>query len=256
MSESDRHIGSVQSALSLLTCFDRDIGLRLEDLHERTGLIRSRIIRMAGTLVHEGFLIHDAGASKYYLGPNLYRLGSMLADRYGSIASGARPILRELVEATGLTAMFSVIGGRDRMILAKEEPEDAVRYTVREGQPRVMTAGASGRVMLAFAEPKFAKALIRDCNLSKRAKADLLDSLDDVRARGFEISHSELTRHAFAVAVPVLAFPDRLLGVLTLAGPTPAYRESDVDELVALLTEKAARIPASAQSIPSASVTP
>ena len=54
MSEADRHVESVVSALTLLDCFERDEGLRLEDFHARTGLTRSRIIRLAGTLVHKG----------------------------------------------------------------------------------------------------------------------------------------------------------------------------------------------------------
>ena len=120
MSEADRHVESVVSALTLLDCFERDEGLRLEDFHARTGLTRSRIIRLAGTLVHKGYLVHDREHAQYLLGPTLFRVGALLADRYGSMASSVRPILRELVVSTGLTSMFS--GGVTASSLPKKSP--------------------------------------------------------------------------------------------------------------------------------------
>jgi len=97
--EAERHVESVQSALRLLTCFESDTGLRLVDLHERTGLTRSRIIRLAGTLASEGFLSYDDASSRYYLGPNLFRVGSLLSKRYSDSSEALRPCLGSPVPA-------------------------------------------------------------------------------------------------------------------------------------------------------------
>lgn len=242
MSEADRHVESVVSALTLLDCFERDEGLRLEDFHARTGLTRSRIIRLAGTLVHKGYLVHDREHAQYLLGPTLFRVGALLADRYGSMASSVRPILRELVVSTGLTSMFSVLGGRDRLILAKEEPDQAVRYTVQEGQGRSIVLGASGRVLLAFSNGAVASELIEKSQLSDVEKTRLTSDLVKIRSAGFNLSESELTRHAFAIAVPVFSQSDDLLGVLTVAGPTLEYQKEKLADLVALLNHKSQEI--------------
>ncbi|MEO0953251.1 MAG: IclR family transcriptional regulator [Pseudomonadota bacterium] len=238
MSESDRHVESVLSALTLMDCFEDDEPLRLEDFHTRTGLTRSRIIRLAGTLVHKGYLIHDKATSQYRLGPALFRLSSLLADRYGSLTARIRPTLAELVASTGLTAMFSVVGGRDRLILAKEEPDQAVRYTVNEGQSRPIHLGASGRVLLAFSDTKLVSDLLDELSWTDASRVALYRDLKEVRKKGFDLSESELTRHAFAVAVPILNGSGDLLGALTLAGPTLEYSKDRLDEFVALLNRK------------------
>ncbi|MEM9229140.1 MAG: IclR family transcriptional regulator [Pseudomonadota bacterium] len=238
MSESDRHVESVLSALAVLDCFESDEPLRLEDFHTRTGLTRSRIIRLAGTLMYKGYLTQDKDTSQYRLGPSLFRLSTLLADRYGSIAARVRPMLSELVASTGLTAMFSVIGGRDRLILAKEEPDQAVRYTVKEGQQRAIHLGASGRVLLAFSEPTLVSDILDSLSLPEDGKAALYRDLGPIRDKGFDLSESELTRHAFAVAVPVLAETGELQGVLTLAGPTLDYSKEKLEHFVSLLNEK------------------
>jgi len=239
MQESERHIESVQSALRLLSCFERDVPLRLEDMHERTGLTRSRIIRMAGTLVHEGFLVHEPKTGRYLLGPNLYRLGSLLEQRYGSFKETVRLNLTRLVDATGYTAMFSVISGQDRLILAKEEPDLDLRFTVREGQCRPITAGATGRVILAFAAADFRMKVLKNCDLSDEDVEQLENTLKTISAAGYEFSRSELTKHAFALAVPVLDASQKLIGALTLAGPAAAYEQTNETHLITALREEA-----------------
>ena len=242
MSESERHIESVQFALRLLTCFESDEALRLEDLHERTGLTRSRIIRMTGTLLHEGFLNYEQQSGRYLLGPSLYRLGSLVERRYGSFKDTVRHNLERLVAQTGYTALFSVISGQDRLILAKEEPDLDLRFTVREGRTRVVTAGATGRVILAFASSEFRKKAIANSALPEADKTRLEIKLKSVSEKGFEFSKSELTKHAFALAVPVQTASGQLIGALTLAGPAAAYDQAREEDLVKTLCEEAASL--------------
>ena len=250
--EAERHIESVSAALRLLACFDSDVGLRLLDLYERTRLNRSRILRLAGTLVANGFLEHDGRTSTYRLGPALFAAGSLVAGRFSDLAEAVRPVLRALVADTGDTAMFSIVSGHTRLVLSKEEPEDALRYTVQEGQNRPISGGASGRVILAFCDEALRSQVLQSGELvtasdaPARQGAALNERLAHIREAGFDWSVGELTPHAFAIAVPVLSRRDELLGVLTLAGLeaklTPALRE----RYVQLLKEQSARIPSAA----------
>lgn len=244
--EAERYVESVQSALRLLTCFETDTGLRLVDLHERTGLTRSRIIRLAGTLASEGFLSYDDASARYYLGPNLFRSGSLLSQRYTNISEAVRPALRSLVAATGFTAMFSIRNGTSRLILSKEEPAAALRYTVAEGASRTVTSGASGRVMLAFGAEDLREKVYRNGEFKGADLKALQARIEGIRARGFDMSMSELTAHAFAIAVPVLSECGELFGVLTVAGPETSYSEKAGKAAISLLKEQAGLIPAQA----------
>ncbi|WP_172294503.1 IclR family transcriptional regulator [Pseudoruegeria sp. HB172150] len=228
------------AALRLLECFETDEGLRAVDLRERTGLQYSRIMRLAGTLASRGFLYIDADTGRYFLGPGLFRIGQLLKPRYDDLASSVRPILSTLVAETGKTAMFSVTDGISRLVLCKREPSSALRYTVSEGQSRPIESGASGRVILAFGGDALRAQVLAAMDESERP--DFEARLTKVRACGYDVSVSELTQDAFAVACPALTAEGDLIGALTLAGPSSSLSEEMQAQYVALLQQQATLI--------------
>jgi DNA-binding IclR family transcriptional regulator len=242
-SESERHVESVQAALRLISCFDVDEGLRLHDLHEKTQLNRSRILRLAGTLAAEGYLTYDERTSCYHLGPDLFRVGQLLTPRFGTVSDAVRHHLITIVAQSGCTALFSILNGQSRLVLSKEEPDEALRYTVREGQLRPLPDGASGRVMLAFGDKDLWDALRRSKLHTNIDFENLAEKIAAVKAQGFEISVSELSRHAFAIAVPVLRKNNDLFGVLTIAGAEANYSSELSPKYIEILRHQADLIP-------------
>ncbi len=207
--------------------------------------------------MHEGFLIHDAKAGQYFLGPALYRLGSLVEGRFGSLKENVRANLRRLVASTGHTAMFSVVSGQKRLILTKEEPDLDLRFTVREGRTRVITSGATGRVILAFAGESFREQALKASDLSDEQLKSLRADIAKVSTDGFGFSRSELTKHAFALSVPVLNQSGQFVGALSLAGPDAAYEPERQTEFLSELRsevfalQRSATFGDPAESVPS-----
>ena len=52
--EASRHVASVSAALTILSCFRGDEDLSLAEIHRRTGITKSRVMRLAGTLEQHG----------------------------------------------------------------------------------------------------------------------------------------------------------------------------------------------------------
>lgn len=244
---------AVLAALRILESFETDTGLRAVDLQERSGLTYSRVMRLTGTLVSRGFLILDPESGRYFLGPGLFRLGQMLRPRYDDLTSALRPILNILVAETDQTAMFSITDGVSRLVLCKQEPGTALRYTVSEGQARPIASGASGRVILAFGpEDLRARALEQQAPEDRQG---FEARLAEIRAEGFDLSVSELTQDAFAVSCPALTPDGQLIGALTLAGPSNRLTDESKEHYLALLRRHAALVamssmPATAQEPP------
>ena len=143
--ESAKQIESVDKALSILECFsDRVPELSLKQLSEKTGLYKSRILRLCGTLMAHGFLIRLEG-SLYRLGPKLMMLGKIY-ERSNSLISISRPILRELASITGESAKLFVIQGTKRICLVREKGTYPLSYHVEEGESFELYAGAGGKV--------------------------------------------------------------------------------------------------------------
>ncbi|SMO99582.1 IclR family transcriptional regulator [Paracoccus laeviglucosivorans] len=225
--ESERTIAAVEAAFQLLDAFDGAGALRLADLHERTGLTRSRILRLLGTLEVCGYVV-ASGKGQYVLGPKIFRLGWSMRDAYSPMISVLRPALERAVADSGVTAFFSIPRGDQRVVLAKCEPSSGVRYVVEEGQARALHVGATGRVLLANMEPELVDAALSGGRITALTPATIIDadelraSIDSARAEQFAVSFGEATSTAFAMAAPVLS-GSRLVGALSLAGPLEDY---------------------------------
>lgn len=225
MEERSRHVKAVLAALRLLDAFEDGRPLRFADLVKRTGLNRSRILRYVGTLDAAGYIVVNERDGLFELGPKAYRFGWVIKQEYEPTITLLRPRLERLSEHLGATTFFSVIRGRSRLVVAKCEPREGVRYAVEEGQIRPLHIGATGRVLLAFAPDHLVADMLKGelealTPQSITDPAVLAQFIETARQQGFAVSIGEATGEALALAVPVLDVSGRLVGSLTTAGPS------------------------------------
>ena len=120
--EADRQIDTVAKALCLLDCFTaEEPELSLKQLSEKTGLYKSRIIRLCGTLAANGYVIRTT-AGTYKLGPKLMILGKVY-ERANPLTAVARPIMKDLSALTGNRPSLGEsvqVEARDTVTLAPE----------------------------------------------------------------------------------------------------------------------------------------
>ena len=226
MRETDRHVAAVMAALQTLDAFESGEKLRLSQLHERTGLARSRLLRLTGTLEAAGYLVLDSATSLYELGPKVYRLAWLAKDALDGLAKLLRPRLAKLTATTEATAFFSVARGDQRLVIAKSEPDEGIRYTISEGQLRPLHVGATGAVLLAYGPPERLARVLQQEQLAAVTPATITDPkvlaerVNQVARSGIASSLGEGTHEAYACAVPVHDPRGRFVGAMTIAGPT------------------------------------
>jgi DNA-binding IclR family transcriptional regulator len=219
--ESARHIDVVLRALDVLDCFQDDTVVSLKEIIDRTGVTRSRAMRLLGTLVSRGYLIEDPEDRKYYLGIKLAILGNSF-EKFNNIEVITRPVLKQVVLETGESATLYVIDGKERVALIREEGTHAIRYSVREGQRLPLHVGAAGKILLACGPP----GLLSEISSAQSANpTKLLKEINAVRKKGYAISKGENVPDAHAIAAPIFDFKNKLIGALGIAGP--AHRLDD-----------------------------
>jgi len=222
--QTDRHVEAVLAALDILDCFQEQPSLAVKELAAATGLTRNRVMRLAGTLEHRAYLIYDRTKAKYTLGPRMMILGKVF-ERHQTLVALARPILRELVQQTGESASLYVRDGLERVVLAREESTQSVRYSVSEGQRMHLHAGAGGKVLLAFGPPELLKQVLKKQSLTQLTESTLTDpralaeELEKVRRLGLAVSLGERSPDAGAIAAPVFDDKGQLVAALGIAGP-------------------------------------
>ncbi len=238
--EAGKQIESVDKALSLLKCFtDTRPELALKELSERTGLNKSRILRLCGTLASHGFLIRKKG-SLYSLGPSLLMLGKIY-ERSHSLVSLARPIMKDLALLTGESVKLFVIEEKQRICLARELGPSPLHYAIREGECLSLLAGAGGKVLLAYAPEKFREEILqqgleRVTPATIVKKEQLLSELTKIREQGYAISNGELVYEVGGLAAAIFNYDNQVVAALTIAGPiqrfSEAFRQQKLQDLL------------------------
>jgi len=239
--ESERQVEAVAKALDILECFTgSEPELSLKQLSEKTGLYKSRILRLCGTLVAQNFLIRTP-ASSYKLGPKLMTLGKVY-ENTNPLVSVARPVLRELASLTGESTKLFVIDGTKRLCLVREKGTYPLRYAISEGETYELHAGAGGKVLLAYAPDEFRHKILNN-NLKKITPSTIVerDRLEKefvtIRAQGYSFSRGELVPEVAGMAAPVFDHENNVCGAMAVAGAEQRFTaERQKDMLKNLLS--------------------
>lgn len=235
--ESGRLIDAVLKALDVLDCFGDDPTLTLKQIIDRTGLGRSRAMRLTGTLISRGYLFFDPVTGHFSLGSRLMALGDAF-NRNNNIIRIARPIMKYLVDKTGESSTFSIIEADERVILVREEGTHAIRYSIQEGQRMPLHAGAASKALLAFGPQDVLERLITADLLQPITSSTVTDpeqlknNLARIRKQGFAVSLGENTPGARAIAAPVFNYDNHLAGVVSVSGPANRIEGSIIDRMI------------------------
>lgn len=245
--ETAKQIDSVDKALSILECFsDRVPELSLKQLSEKTGLYKSRILRLCGTLMAHGFLIRQEG-SLYRLGPKLMMLGKIY-ERSNSLISISRPILRELASITGESAKLFVIQGTKRICLVREKGTYPLSYHIEEGESFELYAGAGGKALLAYSSKEFCDHVLSEKVLQRLTPNTIVErsrlekDFAAIRKRGYASSSGEVFPDVAGMAAPVFDHRYNICAALTIAGPAQRFTEDRRKEMLETLLASARRL--------------
>ena len=199
-------VEAVDRALSILSAFNEDdLGLSLAELSRRTGLYKSTILRLLGSLKASGFVTLGSDGL-YSLGPDLWRLGSYYRRRYLP-SEIVMPVLERLRDLTKETASFYVRDGENRICLYRVNSERPMRHHLVQGARLPLERGAAGRVLLAFGP-------------------ESPISSQEVRYFGHAISLGERDPEIAAISVPVVDDDGKLLGALAVSGLITRFSEA------------------------------
>jgi IclR family KDG regulon transcriptional repressor len=233
--EAARHIDVVLSALDILDCFRDDSELTLKAIIDRTGLTRSKAMRLLGTLESRGYLVEDGETRSYHPGVKLAILGKSF-ERHFSLESATRSVLKKLAAQTGESATLYVVDGLERVALVREEGTHAIRLSVHEGQRLPLHAGASAKVLVAFGPPELVENILP---LISGDPKRFVKEIELTRKRGYAISKGENIPDAHAIAAPVFDHKKRIIGALGIAGPANRFDDKEIDKRVKTVVDAA-----------------
>jgi IclR family acetate operon transcriptional repressor len=209
----------------------------IRDLGRATGIPRSAIHRIVAEMTALGLLTTD-GAGHYSIGPDLARIGILVAGRVDVRRIG-RPIIERASAELGETVVIALYDPSRRQFSAVDAVETShpIRYiweSLRDWSD--LHLGSSGKGILAFLpEPEREAILARlpDPVPGRRPvrKSELRLELAAARERGWVVSHGERFDGAVGVSPPNRDATGRVVG--DLIGTWPDNRTDAAKEAAA-----------------------
>lgn len=226
----------------------RDAGARLGDLVEATGLSKPTAHRILTTLAIEGLLDHDARTGRWYLGPEVYVMGSVSATRF-PIEEIAHPAVQRLAEATGESAFLSMRRGNETVCLLREEGSFPLRsFVLMEGTRFPLGIGSAGLAILAHLEESEREAYLAQLDVSDgrygagQSLSAIRSTIAAAQLAGYVVNPGRIVEGSWGMAAAIFDHRGRPMWALSLTGVEARFRAPRQRELGLLLLAEAHRV--------------
>ena len=239
---------SVERAFDLLEVLAKGEEVGVTELANLTGLVPSTAHRLLATLTKRGYVSQSTDSSRYALGYKVVEVANGLEHSLSRLRGLTRPHLESLQQATGETTNLVVLDS-DRVIYVDQvEGTRSVRMFTIVGASAMAHTTASGKAIMAFADPGTVEALYAGKTLERLTPRtlttvdELQEDLERIARRGYAIDNEEHEEGVSCVAAPVFDRKQRPCGAISISAPTARVVHGDTAELAGLLREHAAEI--------------
>jgi IclR family acetate operon transcriptional repressor len=217
--------------------------MRLTEIATATKLHLATTQRIVNLLIKHGY-VERVGVE--------YRLGLVsLIDGYtylltNNLTQVAEPVLLELTATTKLSSVLSVRYDLTQVRVLVVLSAPLRRYQTMVGE-RVSLVVGGARVLAAGLSPADLERLLEGvetityANGSELSRQEFIDSLDDIRKRGYAFGQGQGEGGSVSIAVPVMNHQGDVIAAIQISGHIEDIRV-DVDALVSELKRASAAV--------------
>ena len=241
-------VGLLKKAFQILDLFaDERPGWTQSELARETQLARSTLSRLVRFLCASGYLMERRG--RYTLGFAAIDLGRRAQLQFDLVGL-CQNLIEELAQVTAETI---VLTGYDEIhasvVCLAQIPsrQGGLRVFENIGTSYPLHSGATSKAVLAFLSPRqISEILAGDLTgvnpSSTMVPDDLRRQLDDVRAKGFVVTHEETYPGVVGIAVPLLTPRGQPLGSIAIAAPSQRMEQKQIKAYAELLVDAGRRL--------------
>ncbi|MFY1669634.1 IclR family transcriptional regulator [Plantactinospora sp. WMMB334] len=225
--------------------------MTLIEMHQRTGLPKSTLIRLLAVLAEEEFVVRVDERPAFRLGHKVLRLSTAYVGALDlSVVAG--PYLRDLAAVSGYTANLGLLDGTQVLHVCVEEPSRPIRFMAHTGSRDDSYCTALGKTLLAaLPEQRLAEHLPAVEPYTRRTDTTITTG-DEMRRelvrtarRGYAYDDNEGSVGVRCLAVPV-PVQEAAIAAISVSGPSaelaPDRHETYLDQLRAAADRMAADV--------------
>jgi DNA-binding IclR family transcriptional regulator len=226
--DSRRGIQSVEIGLRFIEALAAADGpMSLKALSIATGLRPSSCHRYLTSFVRARFVVREATAGRYDLGPRVLHAGLRALARTEPMAVALNACAR-LVAATGHTVQLAIWSDRGPVVVDWRHGPKRVYTNFSVGSTLPVLASATGRAFVAYLPSVVTEPLVRE---EGRSRADADKVAREVREDGHAAVSGDVIPGLSAAAAPILDSRGNAAAVVTLLGLADGFSAETIKSL-------------------------
>jgi DNA-binding IclR family transcriptional regulator len=238
-------IQSVSHALDILESFTKtEDELGVTELSKRLGLHKNNVFRLLATLEHRGYIEQNPATENYRLGAKTLQIGSIFIEQR-ECRRQARPILENLMTASGETAVVAVLRGNKVIYMDSVETDKTVRAVSRIGALLPAHCTSVGKVQLAELSSADIERLYPDQALpaltdrSIKTRDALVAQLKRIAEQGYAVENEEVETDVRSVSVAVKDYSKKVIAAIGITAPVSRLTDDRLEKggVISLLQE-------------------
>ncbi|MEJ7635222.1 IclR family transcriptional regulator [Aeromicrobium sp.] len=209
-----------------------------------SGLARPTVHRLLTSLVGEGLAERSSETGRWFLGPELYLLGTMAAERY-DVTDLARQTVALLAKETGESAFFSARRGDQTVCLLREDGSFPLRsHVLYEGIRLPLGVASAGLVILAHRSDREIDGFFERVDLTtawgvSHSESAVRGRIAETRTTGFAVNPGLLVEGSWGIGAAVFDRHGSPEWALSLTGVESRFRPDRLPGLGARLLDQA-----------------
>lgn len=222
-------------------------GAGTSEIASRAGLTRPTAHRLLSSLAEQGFVDREQRTGRWMLGPELYLLGTVAAERY-DITDIARPVVAALAETTGESAFLSVRRGNETVCILRADGSFPIRsFVLYEGKRFPLGVASAGLAILSFLQPDAVDRYLASAGLAEgygpeHGEAAVRARIAATRELGYSVNPGLIVEGSWGMGAAVFDASGQPAWALSLTGIEARFSEERRPELGRLLLEYAHRL--------------
>lgn len=221
--EAKHPVKSTEMTFKIVETLKDVDGAGVTELSNHLDLPKSTVHNYLSTLVQEEYVVKEGDT--YKVGLRFLELGAYARNRM-NIYEIAKPEVTGIANETGELGNLLVEEHGRGSYLYRARGEQAVKVDAYVGTRVPLHSTALGKAILAFLPRRRVGDIIDMHGLPASTSNTVTDRdqletvLEDVRERGFAVDDGERLKGLKCVAAPILSNDDRVLGAVSVSGPT------------------------------------
>ena len=247
--DQSNYINSIQRAVKILNLFDNNIKyLGVSEIARKLKINKSTAYRIVRTLKKEELLIQDEETHKYRLGYKILDIANRMRKQYGD-KDIAIEEMKKLRDKSGEAVLLSVYTHMGGVCIEKVDTKNAIKLTSKPGHTTPLHSGATGKILLAYADEKEIEKVLSQklesyTESSTTDKKKIRKQLKEIRKQGYVVSWGEVDRGAIGIGAPILDEEGNILYGLSLVGPEDRIKNLGLEKTINMVIDTAEKISA------------